>query len=824
MFYPRRVSGIRWLVQHKFLALLSLLLICILVGPGSTKAQATPAQVETTQTLAADTLGIAHPIGLAYAPTSETFLLLGITQQATAANGSNVVAIYDPATNQTHSLSIGFTADLPINLAYDDAHQRLLLLNQATHELITVVTSGDLASAASSAPIVTREDISALALQQPQGLAVDPATGALFILDSAQAKVIRVAPDGNGSFAGAAAVSEGRIAEINLGSIGVNAGRGLALNPMNEHLYILEPDRHVLAEVTVDGQLVKTHDLKDSQLVNPQGLVFAPSGDTTDAPTEFHLYVADSGVPGPEQADTNVDPALFPNKLYLPLVAQGNATNASAATAPTEIPGQVLEIALDQVEPEVHAAAGAATLSLVRTIDSSKFSPSSPDPCGITYNPVTKQLIVSDSEVDEIKSLFTGKNVFQMNLSGALQGTMTTIPFSKEPTGASFNPANGHLFYSDDDLLKIFEVDPGDDKLLGTSDDSVTSFSVTPFGGRDPEDVVYDVTNPGLWIIDGMNAEVYHILPGANNRFDGVPPAGDDVETQFDTYRLVIRDPEGIYLDPASGNLILTSKDPTKLYEVSTTGALLRIFDAAAANGVKLAGVTMAPGSVNASIMNYYVVDRVVDNNVDPKENDGKIYEFTLGSAPTSTPTQTPMPTATPTNTPTNTPTPTSTPIPGTTLTFDPTGDTFVRSDFPNSNYATGTDIRTRGGSTVINSYLKFTVTGLSGSIQSAKLRLYVTDPSDKGGSLYLVSNNYVNSSTPWVESGLKFSNAPPISGSPLASVGSVATGAWVEFDVKAAINGDGVYSFGLASTSTNSVFYSSANASANKPVLVIQP
>ena len=84
------------------------------------------------------------------------------------------------------------------------------------------------------------------------------------------------------------------------------------------------------------------------------------------------------------------------------------------------------------------------------------------------------------------------------------------------------------------------------------------------------------------------------------------------------------------------------------------------------------------------------------------------------------------------------------------------------------------------------------------------------------------MANNYNGSTTPWVESGLKYSNAPLISGTPLSSLGSVLTGNWVEFDVRLAINGDGVYSFALTSSSTNSVYYSSMNSGVNTPVLVV--
>lgn len=76
--------------------------------------------------------------------------------------------------------------------------------------------------------------------------------------------------------------------------------------------------------------------------------------------------------------------------------------------------------------------------------------------------------------------------------------------------------------------------------------------------------------------------------------------------------------------------------------------------------------------------------------------------------------------------------------------------------------------------------------------------------------------------STAWVESGLNYNNAPPISGSPLSSLGSVATGTLVEFDVTTAVTGNGTYSFAIKSSSTNSVYYNSNDAGSHTPVLVI--
>ncbi len=801
------------------LTLFSLVMVFILLASSQSFAQDTFTVSEVTHAFEAEHLQVSHPAGLAYVPEGDAFIVLSAEAVSSAYDG---YTLYDPAVNDARPLTGGPAIGSPLNMAYDGTQERLLLLDSATSELVVAGLVADQAALAVS----SRYRIQELGLQEPAGMSVDPATGVLYILDSAANRIVRIVPGSDGSYAGAAALSEGRVSVVDLSTLGVTGLRGVGLNPATEHLYVLAPAQLALYEVTGAGQLVKAHDLSGIGLVNPQALVFAPTGDQTDDASLYDLYIADSG--SAPAVPANPDPSAFPRRLYLPQVSQGTdaaAAGADASGTDTARVGQILEIALNRPAEQLHAAAATTTLNLVRTTQTYKWSPSSPDPDGVAYVPASNQLIIADGEVDEISALFTTKqNVFRTTLAGALQGTMSTVTpinFSNEPTGVSYNPADGHIFYSDDSKRKIFEVAPGNDSVLGTADDTVTSLSVSTFAGRDPEDVSYDVLNRGLWIIDGLNAEVYHLLPGSNGKFDGVPPDGDDVLKQFDTRALGIIDPEGIYRDPVSGNLFITSKDPSKVWEVSTAGSLLTIYDVSAAKAVKLAGVTLAPSSTSASSTSVYLVDRVVDNDVNSKENDGLMYEFNLrgGSVPTATPTPTPTSTPPATVTPVGTPTPT--PVPGAQLTINPSDDTFVRSDWPNSNYSTNTTLRLVG-SPIINSYLKFNVSGLSVAPQSAKLRLYVNDPSTNGGAIYLVSNNYNGTSTAWVESGLKYNNAPPVSGTPLSSLGSVATGTWVEFNVTDAVTGNGTYSFAITSSSTNSVYYNSKDAGSNTPVLVI--
>jgi hypothetical protein len=162
-----------------------------------------------------------------------------------------------------------------------------------------------------------------------------------------------------------------------------------------------------------------------------------------------------------------------------------------------------------------------------------------------------------------------------------------------------------------------------------------------------------------------------------------------------------------------------------------------------------------------------------------------------------------------------------TTPPQPTTLTFTPPHDAWVRASSPSSNFGERPELRVRGGNQTTRSYLKFDVSGVTGPIQSATLRLRVIDAGPDGGSVFSVSNNFANTSTPWTESGLTWNNAPALSGSALDAAGPVVTNTWLELDVTTAVTGNGTFSFALSGSSNNVVDYSSSEG-ANSPQLVV--
>ena len=148
--------------------------------------------------------------------------------------------------------------------------------------------------------------------------------------------------------------------------------------------------------------------------------------------------------------------------------------------------------------------------------------------------------------------------------------------------------------------------------------------------------------------------------------------------------------------------------------------------------------------------------------------------------------------------------------------TFPAAMDSIVSAGSPTKNYGSYDYIRgLLSPPDEYRPYVSFNVSGLSGTVTRAVIRLYVTDGSDKGGAWYPVD------ASAWTESGLIWNNAPPLTGTPVANIGAVAAGTWIEIDVTAIVTGNGSYSFGATTTSANSVRYSSKEG-ANPPQLVV--
>ncbi|MGH8974160.1 MAG: DUF7594 domain-containing protein, partial [Acidimicrobiia bacterium] len=104
---------------------------------------------------------------------------------------------------------------------------------------------------------------------------------------------------------------------------------------------------------------------------------------------------------------------------------------------------------------------------------------------------------------------------------------------------------------------------------------------------------------------------------------------------------------------------------------------------------------------------------------------------------------------------------------------------------------------------------------GVEGTVSSARLRAFVTNSSGNGPEVYA-------SGTAWSESTLTWNTKPARTSGLLADLGAVSSGSWVEWDVTAAVTGNGTYSFNLVADSSDGTDLATREAGSTPPQLVV--
>jgi len=149
-------------------------------------------------------------------------------------------------------------------------------------------------------------------------------------------------------------------------------------------------------------------------------------------------------------------------------------------------------------------------------------------------------------------------------------------------------------------------------------------------------------------------------------------------------------------------------------------------------------------------------------------------------------------------------------------LTFTPDADSYVKQSSPTANYGTATSLQVNGVSNPgIESFIRFTVSGISGTIQSAQLRVYATTNRTKNGpALY-------ETSASWTETGISWNRRPARTSGAVDNKGSIGINSWAEYDVTSLVTGNGTFSFVLVADSSDGVRFSSRQGS-RPPELVV--
>ena len=409
-------SGSAWGIFFKY-PFLAVLIISLILPKAwqAVSAQQADSPWYKVRSIYTKDYGVDIPSGVAYSPRAKAFLLWK--------SGGDVTGIgLNEAEINTQDLNI--PAEDARNLAFNQYTNTLFVQSNANTQLEEFGVDNKGIPVAASGPS-RRYNVRALSFSQTRGIAFDPDSGRMFVLNSRGNQVVILTPAPATGFDGDAAVREGRVKRINLSTLGYSNLQGIAYNPNNDHLYLLDAANHKVYEITQAGKDVSFYDLSSLQLTNPGTILFAPSGDNTDDPNTQNLFILD-GIPAIVSAPSEKSGVKFASPRL------------AASTS-----GQIVELAL-AAPSALPAGTTLLPTTLVKTVDTSKaaWNPSSPDPSGIDYWPLTGQLLIPTVKWTKCRPTSPGRMYFLQRLRERLSppaaqpistvtGGQTSLPGSR---------------------------------------------------------------------------------------------------------------------------------------------------------------------------------------------------------------------------------------------------------------------------------------------------------------------------------------------------------------------------------------------------------
>jgi hypothetical protein len=268
------------------------------------------------------------------------------------------------------------------------------------------------------------------------------------------------------------------------------------------------------------------------------------------------------------------------------------------------------------------------------------------DPAGLTYHDPSGRLFIVDSEINEVSAAFgivqanlfhsnasfgiVQANLFHSNASGSALFNQWDITLqtgnepslNREPTGIAFCNGDAHFYVSNDDADLVYRY-----AYDGSSFTAVDAVSTSP-ASNDPEGITCDPASGRIYVIGGagINILVYEYNSGFVflNELDLPATAG--------TPSGVPSDPEGIAFDPVTGHLFVISDPDDAIFEYTQSGLFIKKLSIAALTPSPKApqGLTIGTSSANPQKMSFYISNGGIDNDQDPDERDGAVYEMEI--------------------------------------------------------------------------------------------------------------------------------------------------------------------------------------------------
>lgn len=254
------------------------------------------------------------------------------------------------------------------------------------------------------------------------------------------------------------------------------------------------------------------------------------------------------------------------------------------------------------------------------------------DPAGVVYHSGLGGLVIADSEITEIPEVFNliGATHFLTPTSGGvtwLQWDLAAITGIEpdpnlESTGIAHCENDGHVYITNDDTDLIYRY-----QFDGTSFSVVDFVSTRPIT-FDPEGITCDPATGRLYVVGGINENILVYTYEGGFVFHEELELDDTAGNPNGE----LEDVEGIAFDPATNHLFVVSDPAARIVEYDLQGRYIKHFelDALSPEPIAPQGLSIGPSSTHPGKSAFYLTDGGIDNDQDPTERDGAIYELLI--------------------------------------------------------------------------------------------------------------------------------------------------------------------------------------------------
>ena len=255
------------------LVLSTSLLVLSLVTPAQAASSVTATLVSTVNLFQLNPPS-PDPSGIAYLPAQDRLLVADSeVEEMSIWAQVNLWKIHRNGTLDDTANIRPFTKE-PTGLGFDPATGRLFISDDSARRIFIVLPGND-GKYGTSDDVRTSFSTTTFGNNDPEDVAFATATGELFTADGLGAEIYRISPGPNGTFEG---TGDDVITHFDVSALGVQDAEGLGYHPDRNTLLV--PDGRsttTMIEVSLGGTLLTTIDISSAQAKHPEDVAVAPA-------------------------------------------------------------------------------------------------------------------------------------------------------------------------------------------------------------------------------------------------------------------------------------------------------------------------------------------------------------------------------------------------------------------------------------------------------------------------------------------------------------------------------------------------------------------